>query len=73
MTKKKEQVKSGVIYISAGTTLASIIADAINVGATDFSKVRFDHTYISNGCNCAPGDYCYCESGYNDERFSWEI
>lgn len=76
MKKKKiiEQSKptSGVLYLEPGMSLADLINQALLVGATDFTKIRFDHDYV--GCNADHGDgYCYCPSSYTDERFNWEI
>ena len=70
MAKKIEKERK-VVYLYSGTTLADVIQNVTEAGVTDFSTVSFDHDYVSSNCNCE--GYCYCESGYNDERFVWEI
>ena len=68
---KKIKKERKVAYLDSGTTLADVIRQVTETGVTDFSTVTFDHDYVSSNCNCE--SYCCCESGYNDERFVWEI
>jgi len=67
---RKKQKAVVVDYIDEGTTLQSIIDKATALGVTDLSKVIFACEYVSGCCgNHGEGEYCYCESGYNDLRF----
>ena len=67
----KTKQTRGSIYLETDMSLEYIIKQLKDVGVTDFSKVTYNHNYVSNRCSCE--DYCYCESGYNDIRLDWEI